>query len=226
MECSERRNVLLVCTLLILCCCLMFVIGLLFGCRWLSCCKITVNHFLFILTIPPTILVFWVKIRKPDIKRKLNHNQAKSAKYVLEIVSGPYRMKENRSRGEPQTGMVWDCIYLLRCFLLSLACVLLNKSIDRLVVVCFILVLFRFLHLHVKPFKMARANQMEVLSSLSLLLMTSLCFIMNSHVESTIIEIAMDMLVLLSFAPTIVYIAFILYDVCLIFVFDYIGNLF
>ena len=223
-KCSDREAIFIVCILLILFWCSPFIIGLFFGCRWLSCCKITLNQFLIILTIPPTVLIFYIKIRKPDIQRRLNHHQASTSKYILQII-GPYRMKKNAFRGEPQTGIVWDCIYLLRCFVMSLACVLLNESFDRLVMVCVIMLLFLVLHLHVKPFKMVRMNQMEVLSSVSILLMAFLCFIMNSHVKSTIIENVMYMFVVCSFTPIIAYVAFIFYDVILEFVFDFIGNL-
>ena len=225
-KCSDREDIFIICIFLILFWCLMFPIGLFFGCKWLSCCKITLNCFLLIVTIPPIILILFIKIRRPDMRKKnLNQNQTKSAKYILEIINGPYRMKRNIPRGEPQTGIVWDCFYLLRGFVLSFACVLLSESTDRLVMIWFILLIFLVFHLHVKPFKMARMNQMEILSSVSLLLMSSCCFIMNSHVESTIIFFIMDMFVVLSFIPIIAYIAFILYDVIFIFVFNFIGYL-
>ena len=72
---------------------------------------------------------------------------------------------------------------------MSLACVLINEPFDRLVMVCVIMLLFLVLHLHVKPFKMVRMNQMEVLSSVSILLMAFFCFIMNSHVKLSLIHI-------------------------------------
>ena len=221
-KCSTRESTILVCALFLLFWCVMFIFALFVGCRWLSHCTITLNQFLILLTVPPLIIVFWIRIRATFIKRKLNYNKARSAKHLLRIISGPYRLKEGTSRDEPQTRIVWDCIYLSRCFVMSLVCVLPNESLDRLLLVCAVLLFFLVLHLHARPFEMARMYQIESCSSVSLLLMAFSCFIMNSHVESAIILKATDVFIAMSFTPVIAYALFLLHDVILVYVVDYI----
>ena len=225
-KCSTRKSIFMVCALLILCWCVMFILALYIGFRWLSRFKITYSQFLVCLTVPPILFVFWIRIRKAYAERKLRYSEAKCAKYLLKTISGAYRLKEKTLRGEPQTGIVWDCIYLLRCFAMSLACVLPNKSLDRLLLVCAVMLFFLVLHLHAKPFKIARVNQIELCSSVSLILMAFSCFIMNSHVESAIIEEVTNVFIVLSFAPVIAYVAFLLSDLILMIVVNWVAKIF
>lgn len=236
--CSSRKGIMAFCILMLLCWCLMFVLALFVGCRWLSCCKITVNRFLVMITVPPSCLLFWIRIQRKKKNHKskedgkLRYDEAKDAKYILRAISEPYRfMKDNqlvlqqRRRGkrvEPSYNevIVWDCVYLLRCFALSLACVLPNESLNRLLWTCTVLLFFLVLQLHVHPYKMARVNQIETYSVVALLLMSFSCFIMNSHVESSIIVAVTNFFVVLSFIPLIAYTVFILID----FIFVYLMN--
>ena len=205
-QCSTNSNTYIASVVLLLLWCIMFIPALYFGCRLLGRYRITVNQFLLLLTVPPLVIGFLILINQRNYELRLQEKDAFEIRFIFKSICKPYRKKlMGRECGE--------CIYLVRSFLLSMACILPNDWQTRLFYSGSILLFFLFLHRQTQPFKMARLNTIESCCVVCLLLMDFLIFIMNSHLKKSVIENATDVFVVLSFTPFIVYILFVVYDV-------------
>lgn len=206
MECSTKSNSYVAAIGMLLLWCVMFIPALFFGCKWLGQHKITVNQFLWLLTIPPLVFGFLIWINRKNFELRLQERDAFENQFIFKFMLKPYRerLQLGRENGE--------CVYLFRCFLLSVACILPNDWQTRLFCSSFVLLLFLYLHQQLQPFESNRLNTIESCSIVSLVLIDFSIFMMNSHLELSVIETATDILVALSFVPFMAYILFLVYD--------------
>ena len=146
-----------------------FCFSLYISCYLLRNCKITPNQFIFISTVPPSILIYVMKSKLQRDNSSLSLKNAMLAKEILCVVNQPF----NNISGKPFK-IQWESILILRRLLLIIVNTFLISPFEKLYPIEFLLVLYLIHHMVVQPYKDFSLNIAEGVSLASLGFLTLL----------------------------------------------------
>ena len=146
-----------------------FCFSLYISCYLLRNCKITPNQFIFISTVPPSILMYVMKSKLQRDNSSLSLKNAMLAKEILRVVNQPF----NNISGKPFK-IQWESILILRRLLLIIVNAFLISPFEKLYPIEFLLVLYLIHHMVVQPYKDFSLNIVEGVSLASLGFLTLL----------------------------------------------------
>ena len=146
-----------------------FFLSLYISCYLLRKCKITPNQFIFISTVPPSVLIYVMKSKLQRDNSSLNLKNAMLAKEILRVVNQPF----NNISGKPFK-IQWESVLILRRLLLIIVNTFLISPFEKLYPIGFLLVLYLIHHMAVQPYKDFSLNVVEGVSLASLGFLTLL----------------------------------------------------
>ena len=146
-----------------------FFLSLYISCYLLRKCKITPNQFIFISTVPPSVLIYVMKSKLQRDNSSLNLKNAMLAKEILRVVNQPF----NNISGKPFK-IQWESVLILRRLLLIIVNTFLISPFEKLYPIGFLLVLYLIHHMAVQPYKYFSLNVVEGVSLASLGFLTLL----------------------------------------------------
>ena len=146
-----------------------FCFSLYISCYLLRNCKITPNQFIFISTVPPSILIYVMKSKLQRDNFSLSLKNAMLAKEILRVVNQPF----NNISGKPFK-IQWESVLILRRLLLIIVNTFLISPFEKLYPIGFLLVLYLIHHMVVQPYKDFSLNIVEGVSLASLGFLTLL----------------------------------------------------
>ena len=126
-----------------------------FATRFLRACKINTSQFLIALTFPLSIIWYWVNRENGG---GLTHKQISSTYHFLQIIDGGYR----KWKPEENHPMQWKPALITRALIIALITNI-NDPFVRLMIFCFVFLVFITFEVTMKPYKEKVLNKLSII---------------------------------------------------------------
>ena len=132
--------------------------------------RITVRQFLLAIIFPLPFLLLWL-LRFACSSAVANVEETENAQALQEMLLAPYRQPDGASK---RGALYWQSILIARCFVLVVIFCIVPEPSIRLMCMTVVCVFVLCCHLKPKPFQNSLANNLETLSLLFLVILSSI----------------------------------------------------
>lgn len=129
-------------------------------------CQMTPNQFLFVITVPPVVIWYFIKSMRRRGRISLEKSDAMLAKHLLKVVSEPFR-----DSTEDGVHLQWESVLIFRKLVLAAVSAFVYYPIEKLYPLGFLLALFMTQHVLTQPYRKRVLNHLESIS------LVCLCFL-------------------------------------------------